>query len=78
MADIVSAKLVREEIIDDFNWRVNRKEIGIIWKYSLWEFTDADGNKNWTEKSHGTLHLYFISVPLTGEERNLPSCPDPA
>lgn len=70
--DTVSPVPVKEEVIDDFNWKVKDREIGILWRYTLWRYTDATGNLQWVEKSHGTLNLYFFSIPLIGEERILP------
>ncbi|QKI81988.1 hypothetical protein [Kroppenstedtia eburnea] len=73
---VASAVPVKEEVIDDFNWKVRDGEAGILWRYTLWKWTDARGNPHWVETSRGTLNLYFFSIPLIGEERVLPTSPD--
>ncbi|SMO70260.1 hypothetical protein [Melghirimyces algeriensis] len=75
MENISNASMVQEEVIDDFNWTVKGKEIGIVWRYTVWETYDDAGNKYWMETSHGMLNLYFFSIPLIGEERHLPNLP---
>lgn len=72
-----SAVPVKEEMIDDFNWKIKGREVGVIWRYTLWKCTDSTGNIHWVETSRGTLNLYFFSIPLIGEERALSISPDP-
>lgn len=74
---VPSAVPVKEEVMDEFNWKVRDREVGILWRYTLWKWTDATGNPCWVETSRGTLNLYFFSISLIGEERALSTSPDP-
>lgn len=71
MSKSVSAVLVKEEIVDAFNWRIKQKDLGIIWYYRIWEYTDADGNTHLYETSDGMLNFFFFSIQLFGDGRDI-------
>lgn len=71
MPEGTSPVLVKEEMIDAFNWKIKQNEIGVVWFYRTWEYTDADGNKRLFETSDGFLNGYFFSIQLFGEDREI-------